>query len=379
MALHRISAADALAQYSSFDCIIDARSESEHAEDHLPGAVNWPTLSDEERHIVGTEYKQVSPFDARKRGAALAALNIARHVQTQVMQHPRGWRPLVYCWRGGQRSGSLALVLGEIGFTVRVLDGGYRAFRREVLAQLQVLPATLQFSVLCGPTGSAKSRLLQALAAQGAQVLDLEALACHRGSVLGPLPGQPQPSQKAFETAIWQALRGYSPARPVFVESESRTIGRLRLPETLLLQMRAAPCVQVHMETPARVAFLLQDYAHLVQDTELFCSQLQALVELRGTQTVQRWQAMAREQAASSTPTAPTGPLAQVVRELLEQHYDPVYLRSMQRNYTQFGQAQALTLADAEAATLQQHAAALIASSPPVAQAQEARAEPDPT
>ena len=164
MSLHRISAAEALAQWAGFDCVIDARSESEFAEDHLPGAVNWPTLNDEERHIVGTEYKQVSPFDARKRGAALAALNIARHVQNHVMQHPRGWRPLVYCWRGGQRSGSLSTVLGEIGFTVRVLDGGYRAFRREVLEQLQTLPATLQYRVLCGPTGSAKSRLLQALA-----------------------------------------------------------------------------------------------------------------------------------------------------------------------------------------------------------------------
>ncbi len=354
MALHRISAADALAQYASFDCVIDARSESEHAEDHLPGAVNWPTLTDEERHVVGTEYKQVSPFDARKRGAALAAMNIARHVQTQVMPQPRGWRPLVYCWRGGQRSGSLGLVLGEIGFTVRVLEGGYRAFRREVLVQLQTLPATLQYRVLCGPTGSAKSRLLQALAAQGAQVLDLEALACHRGSVLGPLPGQRQPSQKAFETTIWQALRSFNPALPVFVESESRTIGRLRVPETLLVQMRAARCVRLTMETPARVNFLLQDYAHFVQDTELFCRQLQALVELRGAQTVDRWQALARQQAAAGAPgpAAEPGPLAQVVQELLDQHYDPVYLRSMQRNYLQFEQAQPLTLADAEPATL---------------------------
>jgi tRNA 2-selenouridine synthase len=368
MALHRITAAEALAQYASFDCVIDARSESEHAEDHLPGAVNWPTLTDAERHLVGTEYKQVSPFEARKRGAALAALNIARHVQTHVMPHPRNWRPLVYCWRGGQRSGSLGLVLGEIGFTVRVVEGGYQAFRREVLAQLQTLPATLQYRVLCGPTGSAKSRLLQALAAEGAQVLDLEALACHRGSVLGPLPGQPQPSQKAFETAIWQALRGFSPSRPVFVESESRTIGRLRVPETLLVQMRAAPCVRMHMALPERVAFLLQDYAHFVTDVELFCRQLQPLIELRGAQTVQRWQALARAQSTANHAVAPqaaistasNGPLAQVVQELLEQHYDPVYLRSMQRNYTRFDQALNLTLNDASPGSLQQHARDLI-------------------
>ncbi len=369
MALHRITAADALAQYGDFNCVIDARSESEYAEDHLPGAVNWPTLNDDERALVGTEYKQVSPFDARKRGAALAAMNIARHVQTHVMQHPRGWRPLVYCWRGGQRSGALSTVLGEIGFTVRMLEGGYRAFRREVLDQLQSLPATLNYRVLCGPTGSAKSRLLQALAAQGAQVLDLEALACHRGSVLGPLPGQPQPSQKAFETAVWHTLRGFDPARPVFAESESRTIGRLRVPETLLVQLRGSPCIRLHMVLPARVCFLLQDYPHFVADVELFCRQLQALTELRGAQTVQRWQALARAQAATGTPLDPaaSGPLAQVVQELLEQHYDPVYLRSMQRNFTHFAQAQDLVLSDAAAATLMRSSQALREATEPVA------------
>ena len=369
MSLHRITAADALAQYSTFDCVIDARSESEYAEDHLPGAVNWPTLNDDERHIVGTEYKQVSPFDARKRGAALAAMNIARHVQTHVMPHSRGWRPLVYCWRGGQRSGSLATVLGEIGFTVRVLEGGYRAFRREVLEQLQNLPATRHYRVLCGPTGSAKSRLLQALSAQDAQVLDLEALACHRGSVLGPLPGQPQPSQKAFETAIWHTLRGFDSQQPVFAESESRTIGRLRVPESLLVQLRASPCIRVHMALPARVSFLLQDYPHFVADAELFCQQLQALTELRGAQTVQRWQEMARAQAAAGvalSANAP-GPLAQVVQELLEQHYDPVYLRSMQRNFTHFAQAQDLDLVDASAATLMHCARALHSPTKPFA------------
>ena len=358
LSLHRISAADALARYTEFDCVIDARSESEHAEDHLPGAVNWPTLSDAERELVGTEYKRLSPFDARKRGAALAAMNIARHVQNHVMPHPRGWRPLVYCWRGGQRSGSLALVLGEIGFGVCVLEGGYRAFRRAVLEHLLSLPATLHYRVLCGPTGSAKSRLLQALAAQGAQVLDLEALACHRGSVLGPLPGQPQPSQKAFETAIWQALRGFDSTRPVFAESESRTIGRLRVPEPLLVQLRASACIRLHMELPVRVAFLLQDYPHFVADAELFCQQLQMLVELRGAQTVQRWQTMARAQAAAPGTSPDT--LAQVVQELLEQHYDPVYLRSMQRNYAQFDAALPLQLADARADTLQRQAQALL-------------------
>ena len=293
MGLKRIEAAEVLARLDTFDTIVDARSESEFAEDRLPGAVNWPVLDDEERRLVGTEYSQLSPFDARKRGAALVARNIARHVETQVMAHPRSWRPLVYCWRGGQRSGALALVLDQIGFPVHVLDGGYREFRRAVIAELETLPARLAFRVVCGRTGSAKSRLLQALAAAGEPVLDLEALACHRGSVLGPLPGQPQPSQKAFETRLWQALRGFDPARVVWAEGESRTIGRLRIPEPLLLRLRAAPCVQVQMPLAARVEFLLQDYAHFVHDVDSFCERLAALRELRGAAVVERWQAEA--------------------------------------------------------------------------------------
>ena len=341
MSLHRITAANALARYASFSTVVDARSPSEFAEDRLPGAVNWPVLDDEERRIVGTEYVQVSPFVARKRGAALVAKNIARHVEQQVMPLPRDWQPLVYCWRGGQRSGSLALVLGQIGFQVHVLDGGYKAFRAAVRAELETSPSQLQFQVVCGRTGSAKSRLLQALAARGAQVLDLEALACHRGSVLGPLPGQPQPSQKAFETAVWQALRGYRPDRPVYVESESRTIGRLRVPERLLEHLRASPCIQVEMPLPARVAFLMQDYAHFVDDTEAFCERLQALREVRGAAVVQGWQARAR-----------AGDVATVVQELLEQHYDPTYTRSMERNFSALPQALTLPLADGSAATL---------------------------
>lgn len=350
MSTRRIAITDALARLAEFSVIIDARSESEHAEDHLPGAVSWPVLTDAERVAVGTEYKQLSPFVARKRGAMLVSRNIARHIEREVLPLERDWRPLVYCWRGGQRSGALSTVLGEIGFTVHVLDGGYRDFRRRVLADLETLPAGFAWRVLCGRTGSAKSRLLQALAAQGAQVLDLEGLACHRGSVLGPEPGRPQPSQKAFETAIWQALRGFSPERPVFLEGESRTIGRLRVPEKLLEQLRGAQCLQVQMPLAARVDFLLGDYAHFVSDVESFCERLQALRELRGAAVVEAWQAEAR-----------AGRLAGVVDELLRLHYDPVYERSMQRNFVHFAQATAVPLDDGRPATLQAAAARLLA------------------
>ena len=341
MALQRVSAEAAIEQLHSFDAVIDARSENEFAEDRLPGAVNWPSLDDAERAEIGTVYKQASAFEARKRGAMLVARNIARHFEREVLALPRTWSPLVYCWRGGQRSGALATVLDATGFRVSVLEGGYREFRRAVLRELEFLPARLELQVLCGRTGSGKSRLLGALAQAGAQVLDLEALACHRGSVLGPLPGQPQPSQKAFETSLWAALRTFDPTRPVWAESESRTIGRLRVSEPLLARLRDSHCVALEMALPARVQLLLQDYAHFVADTPSFCERLAALHELRGADTVARWQDMAR-----------AGQHAEVVRELLQQHYDPIYQRSMSRNYAGFAAARPLPLDDGSAASL---------------------------
>lgn len=341
MTVQRLGADEVVQRLARFSAVIDARSESEFAEDHLPGATNWPTLSNAERAAIGTTYKQVSAFEARKRGAVIAARNIAAHLERHTLALPRDWAPLVYCWRGGQRSGALATVLDAVGFKVAVLEGGYREFRRTVLRDLETLPAPLQFNVLAGRTGSGKSRLLAALAEQGAQVLDLEALARHRGSVLGLVPGDVQPAQKAFETALWQALRGFDPTRPVWAESESRTIGRLRVPEALLARLRESACVVVQMPVAARVALLMEDYGHFVRDTEAFCERLSALREHRGADTVARWQAMAR-----------AGEHAAVVQQLLVQHYDPVYERSMARNYAGFAQARVFELDDGSAASL---------------------------
>jgi tRNA 2-selenouridine synthase len=349
MRLHRIGVDDALARATAFDAVIDARSPAEHALDHLPGALNWPVLDDEERRLVGTEYTQLSAFEARKRGAVLAARNIARHLEREGPALAPGWKPLVYCWRGGQRSGSLALVLAQVGFEVHVLEGGYRAFRRRVLADLEDAGAGLAFQVLCGRTGTGKSRLLAALASRGEQVLDLEALAEHRGSVLGAMPDRPQPSQKAFETRLWQALRALEPGRAVFVESESRTIGRLRLPEALLQRMRAAPCLRLEMEVPARVALLREDYAHFVADTPALAARLDTLREARGHAVVEGWQALAG-----------AGRIDELVASLLEAHYDPVYLRSMARNYARFGQAGEVRLSDGTSGALARAAAAVV-------------------
>lgn len=317
----------------NFDALVDARSPGEFSLDHLPGAVNWPSLDDEERRLVGTDYKQVSPFEARKQGAVLVARNIARHLECETMGLPREWRPLVYCWRGGQRSGALALVLGQVGFDVHVLEGGYREFRKRVVTALETAGTDLDLRLICGKTGSGKSRLLQALARQGAQVLDLEGLAHHRGSVLGALPNAPQPSQKQFETRLWTLLQQLDRQRPVFVESESRLIGRLRVPEALLQHMRAAQCLSVEMPVPARVQLLMEDYAHFVLDPAQLCGRLDSLREVRGNAAVEEWQNAIQ-----------AGRLEEAVTRLLCEHYDPIYLRSMGRNFAHFEAAPQLTI-----------------------------------
>jgi tRNA 2-selenouridine synthase len=352
MSVKPIPAADAIARLADFDAVIDARSEAEYAEDHLPGAINWPSLNDAERHEVGTLYKQVSPFDARKRGAALAAANIARHIERGVTDKPKGWKPLVYCWRGGQRSGSLSLVLGQIGFQVHIVEGGYKAFRAAVLAELPTLAQRLQYRVVCGPTGSGKTRLLQALQAAGAQVLDLEDLASHRSSVLGLIPGQAQPTQKRFDTLVWQKLRGFDPERPVYVESESKKVGNVAVPESLIAAMRASPSVlRLALSEDERVRLLLEDYAFFSQDREFFCERLAALKEIRGKEVVEGWQAQVR-----------AGDIEAVVRELLVKHYDPGYASSTARNFKAFAQAQAIVPKDRSPEAMAALAKELVAS-----------------
>src|SRR5574343_798883 len=234
-----------VADLADFDEIIDVRSPAEFAEDHIPGAINCPVLDNAQRIEVGTLYKQVSPFEAKKIGAALVSENIARHLKERFLDRPKNWRPLIYCWRGGERSGSMTTIFKAIGWHAGQLDGGYKAWRSHVIAQLEALPQQYRFTVIGGATGNAKTRILQAIGGLGEQVLDLETLACHKGSVLGVLPDQPQPSQKGFENSLLQALSGFDPARPVYVEAESRKIGNLHVPEALIECIRQGECVTV--------------------------------------------------------------------------------------------------------------------------------------
>lgn len=338
-----------LGEPGGFSTIIDARSEGEYALDHLPHAVNWPSLNNEERIFVGTMYKQEGAFEAQKHGAALVSANIARHIQREVLALPKSWQPLIYCWRGGKRSGSLSLVLGQIGFKVNLIEGGYKAFRAAMVADIPQRVGRLQFKVISGPTGSGKTRLLHALAAEGAQVLDLEALACHRSSVLGHIPGQPQPSQKSFDTQVWQALRSFDPTRPVFVESESRKVGNLSIPESLMLAMRDSPCFELQLSLDERVALLMEDYSFFVADKDLFCHRLDALVAIRGKAVVEAWKECVHG-----------GRIEDVVRDLLVIHYDPTYAASMVRNFTQTDRATACVAQSRHANSLRQVAQTLI-------------------
>jgi tRNA 2-selenouridine synthase len=325
---------EVLPQLHSFDAIIDARSPSEFAEDHIPGATNCPVLNDEERARIGTMYKQVGAFEAKKLGAALVARNIANHIETRFLDKPRDWKPLVYCWRGGNRSGSLAHILAKIGWPAVQLDGGYRVYRRYVNEDLARLPAMFTFNVICGTTGSGKSRLLQTLSAQGEQVLDLEQLACHKGSVLGGLPAEPQPTQKRFESLVWHTLRRFSSERVVYVESESKKIGNLRVPDALMDAMRAAACIALDLSQQDRIRLLMQEYPHFIAEPIKLNQQLDCLIPLHGHEKISSWQAMANE-----------GNIEALVGELLGKHYDPAYLRSIARNFSQFPNARAVELA----------------------------------
>lgn len=324
-----------VAQLSGFDEIIDARTSAEFAEDHIPGAVNLPVLDNEQRIVVGTMYKQQSAFEARRLGGALVAENIAHHLQTYLKDKPKSWRPLIYCWRGGQRSGSFATWLRMVGWDAHQLQGGYKSFRHQVIDDIARIAPALQWQVVCGPTGSAKTRVLEALAQAGAQTLDLEDLAAHKGSVLGALPDRPQPTQKGFETMLCARLQVFDPARPVYVEAESRKIGLVFVPEPLILSMRRSPCIAIDATRDARLDFLVRDYGYLGDDVTLLQANIARLADLQSRETIARWHELAAQRE-----------LATLFGELIDLHYDPLYRRSQNGNYAGFAAAPRLSCDD---------------------------------
>lgn len=304
--------------FSEFSEIIDVRSPSEFAEDHLPGAINLPVLNDEERVIVGTLHK-TSPFEARRLGAGMISANAARHLNTHFADKEKSYTPLINCWRGGMRSNSLAHILRSVGWRARVLGGGYKAFRQFSSEDLERILSNpdLQLTVLSGPTGVAKTRILKTLQDQGAQVLDLEGLANHKGSILGLTPNTSQPSQKHFESQLWKTLSDFDPNQPIFTEAESNRIGRLHCPPPLWRKLSQSRVVSIKLPLGQRAAFLLDDYPYFTQDPEHLKELLAKLIKLRGHDQVQAW----NEQIDAEQWT-------EFVASILQNHYDLAYRRA---------------------------------------------------
>lgn len=303
----------------SFDTIIDVRSPAEYALDHLPGAINLPVLDDAQRAIVGTIYVQESAFKARKIGAALVARNAAHHIETSLLDHDKAWKPLIYCWRGGQRSGSFTTILKQVGWRAKVLDGGYRSYRRFVNTALYETPFPAPVILLDGNTGSAKTEVLAALAERDVQMIDLEGLANHRGSLFGAMAGG-QPSQKAFESLLAQQVTQLDPTRPVVIEAESARVGERLVPASLWAAMRAAPRLEIQAPLAARAKYLVRAYHDMVADPVMLAQTLDRLRPYHSGAQIDMWQGLAQ-----------AGDMEQLARELMALHYDSRYGKARER------------------------------------------------
>jgi tRNA 2-selenouridine synthase len=330
-----------MAQVHTFDEIIDVRTPAEFALDHIPGSINRPVLSDDERVVVGTIHHQESPFAAKKVGAALIAKRIAAHIEEDFYTRPKNWRPLIYCWRGGKRSNAMGYILREIGWNAHVLDGGYKSYRNHVLARLGELPSEFTYRVVTGSTGSGKSRILEILHELGEQVLDLEQLANHKGSVLGNMPDSNQPGQKYFESYVLDQLENFDKTRVVFIEAESKKIGRIQVPDVLLDKFRQSECVRIEASTDARVEFLIRDYDYLINNPNQLIQKLSFLKELHGHEVLDRWTHWINNHAWQD-----------LIRDLLVRHYDRLYERSQGKNFSQYLDAPKIEVDDLSPASI---------------------------
>jgi tRNA 2-selenouridine synthase len=305
----------------AYDAIVDVRSPAEFAEDHVPGAINLPVLTNEERAEVGTIYVQESRFRARRIGAAMIARNVARYLETELKDKDGAFRPLIYCWRGGQRSNAMAVILSSIGWRTGVLSGGYKTYRRRVSSALYDAELPHRLVLIDGPTGCGKTELLSRLAERGLQVLDLEGLAAHRGSLFGAIPGAPQPSQKMFESRLLAAVEALDPARPVYAEAESSKIGERMIPPALWARMEAAPRIGLSAPLEARARYSVDRYGEHTRDPAALDEILARVPDRLGRKLLAEW----RELAAA-------GQFEALAAALIELHYDPSYRRSNRKD-----------------------------------------------
>ena len=299
----------------AFDAIIDVRSPAEFAEDHVPGAINLPVLDDAQRAAVGTEYVQRSKFLARRSGAAMVARNIADHLEGGLADRDGSFQPLVYCWRGGQRSGAMVTVMDQVGWPVTLLEGGYQTWRRQVVAGLYDAPPALRIVLIDGPTGSGKTEILKRLSVHGIQTIDLEGLANHRGSLFGAMPDG-QPSQKAFESRLYDALQRLDPARPIVVEAESSRVGERTVPPGLWAAMGTGQVITLSAPLAARARHIVETYVEIAADPD----RLSRLPRHHARATVSEWRAMAAR-----------GEIEPLAGQLMAAHYDPAYARTSDR------------------------------------------------
>lgn len=252
----RLSAPDFLAERAA-RVVLDVRSPGEYAQGHIPSAVSFPLFSDEERAQVGIFYKQKSKEAALELGLEIVGPKMAGFVRRAADLAPER-RLAVHCWRGGQRSASMAWLLRQAGFDVATLEGGYKNYRRHVLDSFGNW--NLKIMVVGGKTGTGKTKILHALRDLGEQTIDLEGLAHHKGSAFGFIGEAPQPTVEQFENDLFDALLGLDPARRVWVENESRSIGRVYIPEGLWATMKNAPLLNIEIPDEARIQHLLADY-----------------------------------------------------------------------------------------------------------------------
>ena len=308
-------------KYKNFDTIIDVRSPSEFAEDHIVGSINCPVLSDLEREKVGTIYKRESTFKAKIIGSSLIARNIAKHIEERFLEYKGSWQPLIYCWRGGQRSKAFAIILSEVGWRTQQLEGGYKEYRNHVLEFMDTIGPKLKIILISGKTGSAKTKILQSIAQQGGQILDLEGLANHKGSLLGKIPNLKQPSQKFFESKLFYQLKQLNLKKEVFLEAESSKIGNIHIPKTIWAKMIVSPRIEIKADIHLRSTFLVKDYEYMCKNPELINPIIFGLKKRLSKKLVDSWKELIDQKKWQELTTS-----------FLENHYDPSYSSNTIKN-----------------------------------------------
>jgi tRNA 2-selenouridine synthase len=294
--------------------LVDARSEGEFAQSHILGAINIPILNNAERIQVGTLYKQAGPEKATLKGFELVGPRF-HLIQREALRNFPNKKVMLYCWRGGMRSQILSWILTQVGFEVYRLAGGYKTYRTFTFNEVRKPYPLL---VLGGKTGAAKTVLLQKLKERGEQVVDLEGLANHKGSSFGAigLPGQPTVEQ--FENLLAEQLRKIQPDRAIWVENESRRIGRIILPDPFFLQMTQSPRIEIEKTDTERIAHIAREYAGLDQ-VELTDAVLRLQKRLGGDRTKQAVEAIQANQPEIWIP-------------ILLQYYDKTYSYDLARH-----------------------------------------------